>query len=96
MEWLPERFREEFGLEYGLAEQKAAARARRFLPAIYRRLPSAIRFTGPWHEAQARLAGRRVVALTRWSNRFWIGQPLLPFAEGIPLRSGRKGSTIAE
>ncbi|MGA9060923.1 MAG: DUF4424 family protein [Terracidiphilus sp.] len=23
---------------------------------------------------------RRVSALTRWSNRFWIGQPLLPFA----------------
>ena len=56
---------------------------------IYRRLPPSLRFTGPWHEAQARLAGRRSGALTRWSNRFWIGQPSLPFAEGIPLRGGR-------
>ena len=48
-----------------------------------------VRFTGPWHEAQARLAGRRSGALARWSNRFWIGQPSLPFAGGIPLRGGR-------
>jgi uncharacterized protein (DUF2236 family) len=96
VEWLPERFREEFGLDFGIAEQQSAAQARRFLPAIYRRLPSGIRFTGPWYEAQARLAGRRVGALTRWSNRFWIGQALLPFAEGIPLRPERSGSTIAK
>ncbi len=95
-EWLPERFRAEFDLEYGVAEQRSAARAKRLLPGIYRRLPEAIRFTGPWHEAQARLAGRHPGAPTLWSNRFWIGQPLLPFAEGIPLRGGRSGSTIAK
>jgi uncharacterized protein (DUF2236 family) len=95
-EWLPERFRAEFRFDFGVAEQQSAAQARRFLPAIYRRLPSGIRFTGPWYEAQARLAGRRVGALTRWSNRFWIGQDLLPFAEGIPLRPERSGSTIAK
>jgi len=80
-EWMPERFRQEFALPFGAAEQQAAANARRRLPAIYRRLPAAIRFSGPWREAQARLAGKRAGALTRWNNRFWIGQPLLPFAK---------------
>jgi uncharacterized protein (DUF2236 family) len=79
-EWMPERFRLEFALEFGSAQQRAAARARRRLPGIYRHLPEAVRFTGPWREAQARLAGRRAGTLTRWSNRFWIGRPLLPFA----------------
>jgi uncharacterized protein (DUF2236 family) len=78
-EWLPERFRGEFALAYGALEQEAAARARRRLPGIYRKLPSAMRFTGPWREAQARIAGRRAGWLTRCSNRFWIGQDLLPF-----------------
>ena len=82
-EWIPERFRCEFALEYGVASSKSVARARRGLPAIYRRLPAAIRFTGPWREAQARLARRRVGALTRWSNRFWIGRPLLPFGNSL-------------
>ncbi len=80
-EWMPERFRREFALSFGMAEQRAAARARRRLPQIYQRLPAAIRFTGPWREAQERLAGRRASALTRLSNRFWIGQPMLPFAK---------------
>ena len=80
VEWLPERFRAEFALEFGAPEQQAAARARRALPGIYRRLPQALRFTGPWREAQARLAHRHVSLLTRFSNRFWIGQPRLPFA----------------
>jgi uncharacterized protein (DUF2236 family) len=78
--WLPERFRSEFHLEFGVAEQRAAAHARVNLPRIYKWLPHAVRFTGPWREAQARLSGRRVGALTRLSNRFWIGQPLLPFS----------------
>jgi uncharacterized protein (DUF2236 family) len=81
-EWMPERFRREFGLQFGEREQHAAARARRTLPRIYRMLPPAIRFTGPWREAQARLAGRRVSALTRSNNRFWIGESLLPFGDG--------------
>ncbi len=80
--WLPERFREEFGLEFGGAEQQAAARAMRRLPGIYRRLPFALRSTGPSLEARARLAGRRAGAWTQCSNRFWTGQPLLPFASG--------------
>jgi uncharacterized protein (DUF2236 family) len=79
-EWLPERFRREFSLNFGAAEQRAATHARVNLPWIYKRLPHAARFTGPWREAQARLSGKRVGALTCLSNRFWIGQPLLPFS----------------
>lgn len=80
IEGLPARFREEFDLPFAAPEQRSAARAHRLLPGIYRRLPASIRFTGPWREAQARLAHRPVDTLTRWSNRFWIGRPLLPFA----------------
>jgi uncharacterized protein (DUF2236 family) len=94
--WMPERFREEFGLKFGLAEQRASEKAKRRIPAIYRRLPRAIRFTGPWQEAQARLAGRRIGALTQWSNRFWIGQPRLPFAAKAVLRGAHPQTTIAE
>jgi uncharacterized protein (DUF2236 family) len=78
--WLPQRLRMEFGLHFGEAEEHAAMRAQRLLPRFYRRLPDAMRFVGPWHEAQARLAGRQVSSLARLSNRFWIGQPYLPFA----------------
>lgn len=81
-EWMPERFRREFGLQFGERERQAVARAKRRLPGVYRRLPTAIRFTGPWREAQARLAGRRVSVLTRWNNRFWIGESILPFGDG--------------
>jgi uncharacterized protein (DUF2236 family) len=77
VEWLPERFRREFGLKFDEAEQQAAARVRASMPRIYARLPGAVRFTGPWREAQARIAGHSADSLTRWSNRFWIGQPLL-------------------
>lgn len=80
-EWMPERFRQEFALPFGDEEQRATWRAMRWLPAIYRRLPPALRFIGPWHEARARLARRRVSTLTRMSNHFWIGQPLLPFTK---------------
>ena len=78
--WLPERFRSEFALDFGVAEQRAAEHARRRLPAIYRKLPPWLRFIGPWRQAQARIASRRPGPLTRLSNRFWIGQSLLPFA----------------
>jgi uncharacterized protein (DUF2236 family) len=79
-EWMPVRFREEFGLVFGDAEQRAAERAKHWLPRAYRKLPHAVRFTGPYQEAQARLADRPPGPLTRWSNRFWIGEEQMPFA----------------
>jgi uncharacterized protein (DUF2236 family) len=79
--WMPLRFREEFQLPFGPSEQRSAQRARRWLPAIYRHLPEPVRFVGPYHQACARLAHRKPGLLTRGSNRFWIGAPLLPFGE---------------
>ena len=81
-EWMPPRFRGEFSLAFAPAEQRAAQNAAHRLPAWYRRLPGAIRFAGPWQEAQARLAHHRPGVLARFSNRFWIGEPLLPFGGG--------------
>jgi uncharacterized protein (DUF2236 family) len=77
---LPERFRSEFGLEFRDAERHAAERALRWLQGFYGRLPADVRFVGPWHEASARVAGRRAGPLTRLNNRFWMGNGLLPFA----------------
>jgi uncharacterized protein (DUF2236 family) len=78
--WLPERFRAEFGLRFGAEEERSAARARDRLPRWYSRLPASIRFVGPWHEAQARLARQSAGMVARLSNRFWIGQGMMPFA----------------
>jgi uncharacterized protein (DUF2236 family) len=78
---MPERFRGEFLLVYGEREEHTVARARSWLPRIYKSLPASLRFVGPYQEAQSRLLGRRVNALTRASNRFWMGQPLMMFAE---------------
>jgi uncharacterized protein (DUF2236 family) len=83
--WLPERFRDEFELPFGPREQRQAARAQTWLPRVYRRLPTALRFVGPYREAQTRLRGQPPGLVTRASNRFWMGQPRMMFAE-----TGRK------
>ena len=80
--WMPERLRKEFQLRFGPAEQHALARARRWVPAVYRKLPSSVRHVGAYHEAQAGLAGKRNPGpLARASNRFWMGQSRLMFSE---------------
>jgi len=79
--WMPERLRIEFELQYGERERAAAARAVRWLPRIYRVLPRAVRFVGPYQEACARLSGRRGGLLIGASNRFWMGQPRMMFAK---------------
>jgi uncharacterized protein (DUF2236 family) len=81
---LPERFRSEFALEYGQREQDAMARAANWLRRIYHRLPAVVRFVGPYREARARLLGRRVGPLIGLSNRFWMGEPRMMFAEREP------------
>ena len=92
-QWMPQRFRNEFQLPLTDADRSAAERARQRIPRLYRRLPPSIRFVGPWHQAQARLAHRRPGPLTLLSNRFWIGQTLLPFADGKkgPRDQGNEG-----
>lgn len=76
--WMPERLRLAFELPFADEELYAVERARRILPGLYRRLPKAVRYVGPWHESQARLAGRSMGPAARASNRFWIGQEELP------------------
>jgi uncharacterized protein (DUF2236 family) len=78
---MPKRLLDEFGLEYDKREEDAAARARRRLAKVYNRAPAVLRFVGPYQEANARLLARRVNSLTRTSNRFWMGQPRMMFAE---------------
>jgi uncharacterized protein (DUF2236 family) len=78
-EWLPERFREAFALRFGPEEQASARRTHRWLPRIYRRLPDAMRYVGPFQEAQNRLHGRAPGFLAHRSNVFWIGQTIMPF-----------------
>jgi uncharacterized protein (DUF2236 family) len=78
-EWLPPRFQEEFGLAFGPAEQASSQRAQRFLRRVYAKIPSSLRFVGPYLEAQARLANRNPGFLARRSNQFWIGQPYMPY-----------------
>jgi uncharacterized protein (DUF2236 family) len=79
--WLPERFRQSFDLEFGPCEQALRQGASRRLRAIYQRLPAPFRFTGPWHEARARLAGKSPGIIARTSNRFWIGQYCMPILD---------------
>ncbi|UWZ86334.1 oxygenase MpaB family protein [Occallatibacter riparius] len=78
--WLPGRFRSEFQLPFGAEEERAVAAARARLPRYYRRLPRRVRFVGPWQEAQARIGDRGTGFVARLSNRFWIGEPAMPFA----------------
>jgi uncharacterized protein (DUF2236 family) len=77
--WLPERLRSEFELPYQRREARSVQRARSWLPRVYRQLPASLRFVGPWHEAQSRLAGHDPGPFARVSNRFWIGEPRVPF-----------------
>jgi uncharacterized protein (DUF2236 family) len=72
--WMPDQLREAFALDYGERERRSAANALRRLPIVYRRIPTSLRYVGPYHEAWARLQHRSVGPLTRASNRFWMGQ----------------------
>jgi len=78
-EWMPPRFRDEFGLEFGTSEERSAQKAHRMLPRVYAKLPDAMRFVGPYQEAQARLRQQAPGLMARRSNAFWIGQPRMPF-----------------
>ncbi|HET9086656.1 MAG TPA: oxygenase MpaB family protein [Acidobacteriaceae bacterium] len=85
--WMPRRLREEFHLRFGPAEQYAVAQARRRIPVAYAALPLRLRHVGPYHEAQARLAGKpRPPWVARASNRFWMGQSRLMFSESVDER----------
>jgi uncharacterized protein (DUF2236 family) len=72
---LPERLRREFGLAYGARERQRSDRALAVVRRVYAHLPARLRYAGPYHEAQQRLAGSLIPDLsTRLANRLWIGQ----------------------
>lgn len=75
-ELLPEPLRADFGLVCGAAEHTAAERAVAVavLRRLYPYLPARLRYVAPYHEACARLSGRRPGAVTQVLNRFWIGR----------------------
>ncbi len=75
---LPPRLREPFGFAYGESEQRLAERALLWLRRCYPLLPPALRFVGPYQEAQRRLAGRRRGLAVAVANRFWIGTTSMP------------------
>ena len=79
--WMPTRLRTGFALPFSTREQQAVDRAARWLSRLYPKLPEMLRFVGPFHEAEARLRGRSPNALTRKSNRFWMGEPRLLYSE---------------
>jgi uncharacterized protein (DUF2236 family) len=79
--WMPPRFRTGFALAFDAREQRAVERAARWLPRLYPKIPTMLRFVGPFHEAEARLRGSSPGALTRKSNLFWMGEPRLLYWE---------------
>jgi uncharacterized protein (DUF2236 family) len=79
--WMPDRLRDDFGLDYAASDRVAADRALRWLQRIYRNLPGQLRFVGPYQEAQSRLRGRKPGLIVQANNRFWMGQPHTMFAE---------------
>lgn len=79
--WLPDRLRVAFGLPFAASEQRSAERAERWLRRIVPRLPAPLRYVGPYHEARARLSGRRAGPVIQASNRFWMGAPRMMFEE---------------
>lgn len=79
--WLPEPLRTEFGLPLGETERLSAERAQRWLRRIVPGLPAALRFVGPYREAQSRLRGEAAGLVTQASNRFWMGTRRMMFGE---------------
>ena len=79
---MPPPLRQDFGFSYGLSEHRTAERALAVLRCIQSFTPAALRYVGPYHEANARMAGcTRPGLLTKVLNRFWIGRASMPFAD---------------
>jgi len=80
-EWLPDRFRHEFGFTLEPRDERSADSEHKWLPRVYCLLPETLRYVGPYREAQDRLRGRRAGLVARRSNVFWIGQATMPFSK---------------
>jgi uncharacterized protein (DUF2236 family) len=74
-ELLPERLRMNFGFDFDERDRKAVESALARIRRIYPKIPTRVRYVGPYHEAEARLQGKtRVGWATRCLNRAWIGR----------------------
>lgn len=72
---LPERLRTDFVLTYGDVERRRSERAVAVTQRVYPRLATRLRYVGPYHEAQQRVACKHDSDIsTRLANRLWIGQ----------------------
>lgn len=72
---LPERIRTDFALNNGDVQRRRSERAVAMTQRVYPRLATRLRYVGPYHEAQQRLAGKHDPDIsTRLANRLWIGQ----------------------
>ncbi|MHC6158115.1 oxygenase MpaB family protein [Bradyrhizobium elkanii] len=77
-ELLPDRLRTGFGFAFDERDRKAAERAVARIRRIYPKIPTQLRYVGPYQEAQARLQGTPQLSwTTRCLNRAWIGRPRL-------------------
>jgi uncharacterized protein (DUF2236 family) len=75
---LPERLRRGFGFALDERDSKAADRALARIRRVYPKIPTRLRYVGPYQEAQARLQGKAQLGwATRCLNRAWIGRPEL-------------------
>ena len=75
---LPDRLRMGFGFAFDERDTKAAERALARIRCVYPKIPTRLRYVGPYHEAQARLQGKPQLGwATRCLNRAWIGRPEL-------------------
>ena len=75
---LPDRLRLGFGFAFDERDRKAAERALARIRRVYPKIPTRLRYVGPYQEAQARLQGKPQLGwATRCLNRAWIGRPEL-------------------
>jgi uncharacterized protein (DUF2236 family) len=73
---LPDQLRMRFGFTFDERDRKAAERALARIRRVYPKIPTRLRYVGPYQEAQARLQGRpQLNWATRCLNRAWIGRP---------------------
>jgi uncharacterized protein (DUF2236 family) len=73
---LPERLRDGFGLAFDERDERSADRALKWIARVYPRMPTRLRYVGPYQEASARLQGKpQLDWATRCLNRAWIGRP---------------------
>ena len=80
---LPDRLRTGFGFAVDESDRRATERALARIRRVYPKIPTRVRYVGPYQEAQARLRGKpRPDWATQCLNRAWIGRPRLDDSRG--------------